>query len=57
MGPTLIEIGRLLASSTRILRATDRRIKKVSEVLRSIYAIKTYVWELAFENKIIALRQ
>ncbi|UJR34945.1 hypothetical protein I4U23_027723 [Adineta vaga] len=47
----------ILYVRTRILRATDERVKIINEIIKSIRIIKMYCWESTFINKVQLIRK
>lgn len=39
------------------MKSKDNRIKLMNEILNGIKVLKLYAWELAFKDKVLAIRQ
>ena len=44
-------------SSAAILKVTDRRVKIMAEIIKSMRIVKMYSWESAFEKEVGRLRK
>lgn len=56
--PLQLYIGKKISDNSRdILKCTDHRISKISEILEGLNVIKLYVWEDLFNEKILQLRE
>jgi hypothetical protein len=43
--------------SAKVLEVTDKRVKLMSEIIKSMRIVKMYCWESAFERQIRLLRK
>lgn len=39
------------------MKSKDNRIKLMNEILNGVKVLKLYAWELAFKDKVLAIRQ
>lgn len=47
----------LLSLKVAHMKSKDNRIKLMNEILNGIKVLKLYAWELAFKDKVLAIRQ
>ena len=55
--PPLVRCQPLLSSKVAHMKSKDNRIKLMNEILNGIKVLKLYAWELAFKDKVLAIRQ
>ena len=55
--PPLVRCRPLLSSKVAHMKSKDNRIKLMNEILNGIKVLKLYAWELAFKDKVLAIRQ
>ena len=46
-----------MVSRKRVLTKTDERVELMSEIIKSMRAVKMYCWEAAFERRIGQIRK